>query len=98
MDDAGLAWVHPQCSPDYARAANARWALLALTDDPLEVDHDGWVPRRAVEAQRGLWDSDSADFEAGLAQLIEGGWVEADSGTASFRPTAAGLRHIDVLG
>lgn len=71
---------------------------MALAEDPLEVDHDGWVPMQAVEAQRGLWGSDGADFMAGLVDLTAVGWVEANAESSAFRLTPAGERHRGAFG
>lgn len=93
-----LVWVHPQCRAGFNRADDARWAFLALAEDPLEMDREGWVPIQAVEAQRGLWGSDAADFEAGLAELVAQGWAEANVNRSAYRLTAAGERQRSHFG
>lgn len=94
----GVVWVHRECSAGYVNADDARWAFLALAEDPLEIDRDGWVPMRAIEAQRGLWGSDGADFLAGLSELTELGWVETNADESAYRLTAAGERQRKALG
>jgi hypothetical protein len=93
-----VVWVHEACMAGYAVIHNARWAFLALAEDPLEIDGDGWVPMRAIEGQRGLWGSDSADFLTGLTELIELRWAEANADESAFRLTAAGERECRGFG
>jgi hypothetical protein len=90
--------VHPQCGAGFDRTDNARWAFLALAEDPLEIDREGWVPMRAIDAQRGLWGSDTADFEAGLSELVASGWVEANVNQSAFRLTDMGKRQRSHFG
>lgn len=81
-------WVHPTCY--YVPRGDARFALLSL-NDPIGVDSQGWVGIRDVEAQRGRFSgSDSADFEAGLDELVKAGWVEAREDGNAFRITGRG--------
>lgn len=77
---------------------NARWAFLALAEDPLEVDREGWVPMQAIEGQRGLWGSDNADFATGLAELIVLGWAETTADESAFRLTESGERERRTFG
>jgi hypothetical protein len=84
-------WVHPACRgrAPYVPVGDARFAYLSL-DDPYRPNLGDWVSLRNVEAQRGRWaGSDGADFEAGLSELIEHGWVEANK-DALFRLTPNG--------
>lgn len=95
---SGVVWVHSACRAGYVNADDARWAFLALVEDPLEIDRDGWVPVRAVEAQRGLWGSDGTDFMAGLAALTKLGWVETNVEGSAYRLNATGERQRKTFG
>jgi len=92
------AWLHKDCMDSYAPINNTRWAFLALAEDPLEIDRDGWVPMRAIEQQRGLWGSDNADFVSGLGELMTLGWAETNADESAFRLTAAGERERRAFG
>jgi hypothetical protein len=83
-----LVWVHPACY--YVPRGDARFAFLSL-DDPVRPDAQGWVQLRNVEVQRGCFrGSDDADFETGLAELVDHGWVESKDDGSAFRISAKG--------
>ena len=90
-----LVWVHQGCRPVNAMAVyvprdHARFAFLSL-DDPAAADNQGWVELADVSSQRGRWEgSDGADFETGLGELVEEGWIERHDERAAFRMTAKG--------
>lgn len=89
---AEAVWVHPACRSraPYVPEGDARFAYLSL-EDPFRPDLNGWIVIGNVEAQRGRWaGSDGADFEAGLAELIERGWAEANEDESVFRLTPNG--------
>lgn len=90
-------WVHPSCRGRYVPTGDAAAAFLSL-DDPIEIDGQGWVKLQAIEAQRGRWNSDSADFVAGLAELVDRKWVEANTDGTAFRVTPTGTACRGRLG
>lgn len=90
---AEAVWIHPTCRDraPYVPEGDARFAYLSL-EDPWQPNLGGWVGLRNVEAQRGRWaGSDGADFEAGLAELVERGWAEAHDNENAYRLTPNGV-------
>ena len=68
----------------------ARFAFLAVHEAPA-VDSYGWVELEGIEAQQGRWPgSQSADFYAGLEELVTEGWIEANVRGDAYRTTSKG--------
>ena len=79
---------------DYKPQGDAYFAYLAL-HDPIRPDDDGWVQWQNVKAQSGSTPgSDTADYEAGLVELVDRGWAEVREGdslyTTAWRLTPTG--------
>jgi hypothetical protein len=81
----------PSASRDrYVPTGDARFAFLAL-DDSSPIGVEDWVSIRDIEAQRGFFSgSDNADFEAGLTELVDHGWLEPNAAGDRFRITQRG--------
>ena len=89
-----FVWVHPRCRGKrivvYVPQGSARFAYFAL-EDPVQPDGDGWERLKDVESQRGRWGAtDATDVLAGLQELVNEGWAEANDNGDAFRLTATG--------